>query len=149
MRSIRFIAGILTISSTAYLSSALQQNAAISFSNASAQAGINFKHENGATPQKYLPETMSAGALIFDYDGDGWQDILLMNGGSFADRRVAAAARHRLYRNNGNGNFTDRTSTSGIAVFDFGMGACSADYDNDGWPDLYLTGVGSNKLYRN
>ena len=149
MRSIRLIVALVTICATAYLSSAMQQNAAVTFSNAAAQAGINFKHDNGATPQKYLPETMSAGALIFDYDSDGWPDIFLVNGGSFADRRVAAAARHRLYRNNGNGTFTDKTSTSGIAVFDFGMGACSADYDSDGWPDLYVTGVGSNKLYRN
>src|SRR5678815_4889975 len=149
MRSIRLIAAIVTICATAYLSSPLQQNASATFSNAAAQAGINFKHDNGATPQKYLPETMSAGALIFDYDSDGWPDIFLVNGGSFADRKVAAAARHRLYHNNGNGSFTDKTSTSGIAVSDFGMGACSADYDNDGSPDLYVTGVGSNKLYRN
>ena len=72
-----------------------------------------------------------------------------MNGGSYADREVAAAARHRLYRNNGNGKFKDTTSSSGIVVSEFGMGACSADYDNDGWVDLYVTGVGSNKLYRN
>ena len=89
---------------------ALQQNAAVTFSNIAVQAGINFKHENGATPQKYMPETMGAGALIFDYDSDGWPDIFLVNGGSFADHKVAAAARHRLYRNNGNGKFTDTTA---------------------------------------
>ena len=138
------IAGVLS-----HILSAQQPNAAVTFSNVAVQAGINFKHENGASPQKFMPETMSAGALIFDYDSDGWPDVFLVNGGSFVDRKVAAAARHRLYRNNGNGTFTDKTPTSGIAVSDFGMGACSADYDNDGWADLYLTGVGSNKLYRN
>jgi len=146
---IRFIAAFVTTCAVAHFSSAQQQNAAVTFANAAAQSGINFKHENGATSQKYLPETMGAGALIFDYNGDGWPDIFLVNGGSFADRKVAAAATHRLYRNNGSGRFTDATSASGIAVFEFGMGACAADYDNDGWPDLYVTGVGSNKLYRN
>jgi enediyne biosynthesis protein E4 len=145
----RWAAGAIAIVAAANFGSALQQNAAVTFSNIAVQAGINFKHENGATPQKYMPETMGAGGLIFDYDSDGWPDIFLVNGGSFADPKVAAAARHRLYRNNGNGKFTDVTATSGIAVSDYAMGACSADFDNDGWPDLYVTGVRSNKLYRN
>src|SRR5712692_9644413 len=138
------IAGAMT-----HASSAWQQTALVIFSDAAKQAGIDFKHENGASPQKYLPETMSAGALIFDYDNDGWPDIFLVNGGSFVDRAAAAAARHRLYHNNRDGTFTDTTAFSGIVVSGFGMGACSADYDNDGWPDLYVTGVESNKLYRN
>src|SRR5688572_31172456 len=100
----------------ASLSYAVQQNGPVTFSNVAAQAGINFKHQNGASPQKYMPETMGAGALIFDYDGDGWQDVLLINGGSFADTRAAAAARHGLYRNNGTGTFTDRSANSGIGV---------------------------------
>jgi hypothetical protein len=148
-RPIRVLVALLTICAVARLGSALQQNAAVTFSNATAQAGINFKHENGATPQKFMPETMGAGALIFDYDSDGWQDIFLVNGGSFVDRKVASAAGHRLYRNTGSGRFTDATSASGIGVWDFGMGACSADYDNDSRPDLYITGVRSNRLYRN
>jgi len=147
--SIRFILALVIICALAGLSSALQQNAAVTFSNIAAQAGIAFKHENGASPQKYMPETMGAGALIFDYDSDGWPDIFLVNGGSFVAPKVAAAAKHRLYRNKGNGTFADVTAASGIGVSGFGMGACSADYDNDGWPDLYVTGVGSNKLYRN
>jgi hypothetical protein len=126
-----------------------QQTAPVTFSDITAQAGINFKHENGASPQKFMPETMGAGALIFDYDNDGWPDIFLVNGGSFVDPKAAAAARHRLYRNNRNGTFTDTTASSGIVVSGFGMGACSADFDNDGWADLYVTGVESNKLYRN
>src|SRR5262245_14871699 len=121
----------------------------VTFSDFTRQAGINFKHENGASAQKYLPETMSAGALIFDYDNDDWPDIFLVNGGSFVDRGAAAAARHRLYHNNKDGTFKDTTAASGIVVSGFGMGACSADYDNDGWPDLYVTGVESDKLYRN
>jgi enediyne biosynthesis protein E4 len=148
----RFILGaaFLAASAIAHTSGVLQQNAgAVTFSNAAGQAGINFKHENGATPQKYLPETMASGGLIFDYNNDGWPDIFLVNGGSFVDRRVSAGANHRLYRSNGNGRFTDASAASGIGVWDFSMGACAADYDNDGWTDLYITGVRSNKLYRN
>jgi hypothetical protein len=129
--------------------SAWQQTAPAIFSDVSRQAGINFKHENGASREKYLPETMSAGALLLDYDIDGWPDIFLVNGGSYVDRAAAAAARHRLYRNNRDGTFRDTSATAGIVVSGFGMGACSADYDNDGRPDLYVTSVESNKLYRN
>src|SRR4029453_2474852 len=82
----------------ARVSSAWQPTAP-TFSDATKQAGINFKHENGASPQKYLPETMSAGALIFDYDNDGWPDIFLVNGGSFVDRAAAAPATSRLFHN--------------------------------------------------
>src|SRR5882762_1609188 len=140
---------LLIVGDLAHVSSARQQIGAVTFSDATRQAGITFKHENGASREKYLPETMSAGALIFDYDNDGWPDIFLVNGGSFVDRAVAAAARHRLYHNNRDGTFKDASASSGIAVSGFGMGACSADYDNDGWPDLYVTAVESNKLYRN
>jgi hypothetical protein len=143
-----FAAFIIAVVMTT-VSAAWQQSTTVVFSSIAAQAGINFKHENGASPQKFLPETMGAGALIFDYDNDGWPDIFLVNGGSFVDSKVAAAARHRLYHNNRNSTFTDVTAASGVGVSGFAMGACSADYDNDGFPDLYVTGVASNKLYRN
>ena len=129
---------------------ALQQDPPpVRFSNVAAAAGIQFRHENGATPEKFLPETMSAGALFFDYDNDGWLDIFLVNGGSFADATKAARAQHRLYRNTGGGTYRDVTASSSIEVSGFGMGACSADYDNDGWADLYVTSVGGNRLYHN
>jgi hypothetical protein len=131
------------------VASSFQRDLPVSFSNVTAQAGINFKHENGASREKYMPETMGSGVVVLDYDNDGWPDIFFVNGGSFADERAAARARHRLYRNNGNGTFTDVSAASGIGISGFGMGACSADYDNDGFPDLYVTSVGSNRLYRN
>ena len=96
---------------------ALQQDAPVQFSNIASSAGIQFRHENGATPEKYLPETMGAGALFFDYDNDGWLDIFLVNGGSFRDAGKAARARHRLYRNTGAGVYRDVTGSSGIEVF--------------------------------
>src|SRR6266568_1861305 len=107
--SIRPMLALFIACAIVHVTSARQQTATITFSDAAKQAGINFKHENGASPQKYLPETMSAGALIFDYDNDGWPDIFLVNGGSFVDRAAAAAARHRLYHNNRDGTFKDTT----------------------------------------
>jgi enediyne biosynthesis protein E4 len=126
-----------------------QRDFPVRFDNVAAKIGVIFRHQNGASPDKPLPETMSAGAIIFDYDNDGWADILLLNGGSLVDKQAAAVARHRLYRNTGDGKFSDATESSGIGISGFGMGACAADYDNDGWPDLYVTAVGANTLYRN
>jgi len=131
------------------LAGAAQEQTHVQFVNIASEAKVAFKHENGATPQKYMPETMAGGSIILDYNNDGWPDIFFVNGGSFVDKQKAAGARHRLYRNNKDGTFTDVTATSGIGVSGFGMGACSADYDNDGWPDLYITSVGGNKLYHN
>jgi hypothetical protein len=125
------------------------QESAVRFGDITSDVKIAFKHENGASPQKYMPETMGGGSIVFDYNNDGWPDLFFVNGGSFTDRQKAAAARHRLYRNNKDGSFADVSSGSGIGVSGFGMGACSADYDNDGWPDLYITGFGGNRLYRN
>jgi hypothetical protein len=119
------------------------------FRSVARESGIDYRHQNGATPQKYMPETMGGGSLIFDYNSDGWVDLFFVDGGSFADPRIAAAAHHRLYRNNGDGTFTDASAASGIESAGYGMGACSADYDNDGWADLYVTSVGPNRLYRN
>jgi hypothetical protein len=91
------------------LADARQQNLPIRFTNIAAEAGITFKHENGASAQKYMPETMAGGSIIFDYNNDGWPDLFLVNGGSFTDKQKAAGARHHLYRNNKDGSFTDVT----------------------------------------
>jgi hypothetical protein len=131
----------------------IAQDVTVDFAAVIADSGIDFTHHNGASPEKYMPETMGSGALIFDYDNDGWSDIFFVDGGSFADTRVSESARHRLYRNNGRTDgtigFTDVSDDAGIGKSSFGMGACSADYDNDGWDDIYVTSVGANSLYRN
>lgn len=131
------------------VSAVQQKTEAVQFNNVASRAGIDYKHENGATPDKYMPETMASGAIVLDYNNDGWPDLFFINGGSFVDKRLAAAAQHRLYKNTGDGKFRDETQSSGIGVSGFGMGACSADYDNDGWADLYVTAVGPDKLYHN
>jgi len=113
------------------------------------QAGVVFHHTNGASAEKHLAETMGAGGLFFDFDADGWQDIFLVDSGSVVDTVVDKRARHRLFRNRGNGTFTDVTDASGIQRRGYGMGSCSGDYDGDGRPDLYITSYGPNTLYRN
>ena len=119
------------------------------FVDVSRHAGVAFQHTNGASPDKHLVETMGSGGLFFDYDNDGWIDIFLVDGGSLADAAVAKRARHRLFRNRGNGTFDDVTEKSGIRHREYGMGACAGDYDGDGRTDLYLTNFGPNILYRN
>jgi hypothetical protein len=113
------------------------------------QAGVLFHHTNGASSEKHLVETMGSGGLFFDYDGDGWIDIFLVDGGSVADATLDRRAHHRLYHNRGNGTFEDVTERSGIQHRAYGMGACAGDYDGDGRPDLYITNYGPNALYHN
>ena len=138
---------VLILAGGAHETIAAQREDPVRFSNIAPEAGIHFRHENGASADKYLPEIMGGGALIFDYDNDGWADIFFVNGGSFVAQ--TAPAGHRLYRNEADGTFTDVTASSGIGPSGFGMGACAADYDNDGWTDLYVTSFGANQLYRN
>ena len=119
------------------------------FRDVAVESGVTFTHINGASPAKHIVETMGSGGVLFDYDGDGWLDILLVDGGSVADAGVAARAGTRLLRNQGNGTFDDVTRTAKIEHRAFGMGACAADYDNDGHEDLYLTNFGPNVLLHN
>jgi hypothetical protein len=119
------------------------------FRDVARQSGLDFVHLNGASDEKFLPEITGGGGLFLDFDNDGWLDVFLVDGGSLADSTVARQARHRLFRNRGNGTFEDSTERSGIRHRDYGMGACAGDVDNDGLIDLYITTVGPNVLYRN
>ena len=100
--------------------------ATVQFENAAAAAGIDFTHVSGASPARHLYEIMSGGGLFLDYDNDGWQDALLVDGGSLIDPAVARRARHRLFRNRGNGTFEDVTARSGLTHSEYGMGGCAA-----------------------
>ena len=119
------------------------------FTNIAPADGLDFIHVNGGTPERHLLEIMGSGGLFFDYDEDGWVDVFLVDGGSLVDRKIDATARDRLYKNQGDGTFQDVSASSGIVHAAYGMGACAADYDNDGWTDLYVTSIGPNRLYHN
>lgn len=123
------------------------QPPSISFDDATSAAGIRFVHRNGAFGKKFLPETMGAGVAFIDADGDGWQDLLFVNSTSWPGR--GAAAHSALYRNNGNGTFTDVAATAGLGPALYGLGVAAGDYDNDGRIDLYITALGANRLLRN
>lgn len=123
--------------------------APVEFTDATAQAGIKFRHNNGAYGKKYLPETTGSGCAFLDYDNDGWQDVLLLNGMDFEDAPKKRRSVMALYRNNQNGTFTDVTAAAGLAKPMYGMGAAIGDFDNDGFDDIYVTALGENKLFRN
>ena len=117
--------------------------------NVTAAAGIDFQHNSGAFEAKYLPETLGPGCAFLDYDADGWLDILLVNGMDWPGHKKRRSTL-RLYRNNRNGTFTDVTERAGLAVAEmYGMGVAVADYDNDGFPDILITAVGQNRLFKN
>lgn len=105
---------------------------------------------NGATGDKHQIETMIAGVAIFDYDGDGWPDIYVCNGATVPRLgKVDSKYSNRLFHNNHDGTFTDVTLKAGVGGRGYSMGVAAADYDNDGWTDLFVTGVRQNILYRN
>ena len=113
-----------------------------------AAAGLSFVHENGAYGAKYLPETMGPGCAFLDYDNDGWLDILLVNGMGWpghGGRRTTM----RLFKNNRRGGFTDVTREAGLDVEMYGLGVAVGDFNNDGYPDLYVTAVGQSRLFQN
>jgi hypothetical protein len=122
----------------------------ITFEDVTARAGIRFIARNAATPNKHQPETMLAGVAVFDYNNDGRPDIYFVNGARMPQLDKAGPEYfNRLWRNNGDGTFTDVTLEAGVAGEGYGMGVAAGDYDNDGFTDLFLPGLNRNILYRN
>jgi enediyne biosynthesis protein E4 len=112
------------------------------------KAGIHFRHTYSAE-KKYIPESMSGGVVILDYDRDGYPDIYFTNAPTIEMAVKHESAKGALYHNNHDGTFTDVTDKAGVGAFCFANGGASGDYNNDGWPDLYITCLGANILYRN
>jgi hypothetical protein len=113
-----------------------------------AAAGIRFKHNSGAFGKKYLPETLGAGCAFLDYDSDGWQDVLLVNSANWPEQKGGKTF-PALYHNNQDGTFTNVTAQAGLAQEMYGLGVAVGDYDGDNQPDIYITCVGANRLFRN
>ena len=154
-----FLFGALALPSSAVPSSALPPSALPSrdregadigfrFTDVTSSAGIQFRHNSGAFGEKYLPETLGPGCAFLDYDSDGWQDLLLINGMDWPGH-VKQRTTMRLYRNNRNGTFTDVTRAAGLDVEMYGMGVAVGDFNNDGFPDIYVTCVGQSRLFQN
>jgi len=122
----------------------------VTFVNVAGAAGITFQHDNAASPEKYLIETMGSGCGWIDYDQNGLLDLYLVNGAATKVYQPARPLRSALYRNNGDGTFTDVTTKAGVGAEGlFGMGVAVGDYDNDGFPDLFVLGYGRCILFHN
>jgi hypothetical protein len=120
----------------------------VQFVNLASEAGLTFKHENGASKEKLMPETFGSGIAWIDYDNDGWIDLYFANGADLA--RGKPSPGNALFKNLGNGKFADVTAKAGVAGHgQFSTGVTVGDYDNDGFLDIYVTGYGSNQLFHN
>lgn len=143
-----FLLGSLAVGISSRLSFAAPQNLGFRLVDVTASSGLHFKHNNGAFGGKLLPETLGPGCAFIDYDVDGWQDIILINGSSWPGHQGSRSTL-KLFRNNRNGTFTDVTRAAGLDVEMYGMGVAVGDYDNDGFPDLFITCVGQSRLFKN
>lgn len=120
------------------------------YQNVAREAGIDFRFDSGARGRHHFLETTGSGCAFFDYDADGWPDLLLLQGGPLPwERSAAGAPRNRLYRNNGDGTFKDATAGSGLEDTGYSQGVAVADVDADGYDDLFITAYGGNRLFRN
>ncbi len=121
------------------------------YQDSTARSGLGgFQHVAGSTERKYILESIGSGVALLDYDRDGWLDIYLVNGNTFAaEHGSAPAPQAALFHNNHDGTFTDVTRQAGVGNARWGTGAVAADYDNDGWPDLFVSNYGKSRLYHN
>src|SRR5450755_3286359 len=125
--------------------------APVVFIDVTRQAGLDKFHHHSGTPEKTtIIEAPGSGVALLDFDNDGWLDIYLLNGSTVpALKGTEAAPRAMLFRNNHDGTFTDVTTKAGVANERWGFGVAVGDYDNDGWPDIYVANYGKNRLYHN
>jgi hypothetical protein len=143
----RFVLAVPAVLLVLFALAAAPAPQGVKFTDATGRAGIRFMHNSGRSGKKYLPETLGSGVALFDADGDGWLDILLINSRDWQPHgRKSLSA---LYRNNHDGTFTDVTRGSGLDVELYGMGVAVADYDNDGREDVYITALEGDRLFHN
>ena len=125
--------------------------APVVFEDVTQRSGLGaFRNRTGTPEKNYILELATGGVALFDYDGDGWLDVYLVNGSTYAALKgLEPAPRAALFHNNHDGTFTDVTAKAGVSNDRWGFGVTVGDYNNDGWPDLYVTNFGKNRLYRN
>ena len=134
----------------ASLLQAVETPSPIQLKDVTRQTGINFVHTDGSSGRRYIVESVASGLATFDFDGDGKIDILFLNGAPLPGSPITTPPpRNALYRNEGGLKFTDVTLAAGLADGSYHLGVCIGDYDNDGYPDIYLNNFGPNILYRN
>src|ERR1035437_6618407 len=122
----------------------------IVFEEIAQRSGLTFMTDSSPTPNKNQPETMVAGVALLDYDNDGYLDVFLVNGAAIPSlNKEGPKYWNRLFHNNRDGTFTDVTEKAGVAGEGYGMGVAVGDFDNDGWPDLYVVNVAKDQLFRN
>src|ERR1700760_4421483 len=122
----------------------------IRFEEIAARSGFNFTTNGSPTPNKNQIETMVAGVALLDYDGDGYLDIYVVNGAAIPSlKKESPAYWNRLFHNNRDGTFTDVTEAAGVKGEGYGIGVAVGDYDNDGWPDIFVANVNRNLLFHN
>ena len=139
----------LTVASAMSTQSPLTRSESVAFTDITRAAGIDFHLTCGGTEKLYIMESMCGGVAVFDYDNDGWMDILLVNGSTLEDMQSGKCHSSKLYRNNHDGTFKDVTAQAGLATCRWGFGVAVGDYDNDGWEDIYITYLDGGALYRN
>ncbi len=142
------VASLAVLALTAGATSQPPPRSPVVFTDITADTGITFAHASDPD-KKYIVESMSGGVGLFDFDKDGWLDVYLANSPTVATAGAPASARSALWRNRGDGTYTDVTERAGVGFPGWAMGVATGDYDNDGWEDLYVTCFGANHLYRN
>ncbi|MHC4640264.1 MAG: CRTAC1 family protein [Planctomycetota bacterium] len=146
MKPEQFIVAALTL---LYACAYTHADGSIVFRDVTKETAISFKHTDGSSGKRYIVESVSSGLAIFDYDGDGDEDIYFLNGAALKGTKYDVPPKNALYRNEGGWKFTDVTEIAGVGDMGFGLGVTAGDYDNDGDLDLYINNYGPNVLYRN
>jgi len=148
MKAVTYILAFIVLGSGALLAQSL--SGPIMFEEIAERAGLGYVTDSSPTANKNQPETMVAGVALFDYDNDGYLDVYVVSGAAIPSlQKESPKYWNRLYHNNHDGTFTDVTEKAGVAGAGYSMGVAIGDYDNDGWPDIYVVSTGKNQLFHN
>ena len=150
LRPILTVTAIVALGATNVIGAQANHSSTIRFEDVTARSGVNFVADSSPSPNKNQPETMISGLALIDYDNDGYPDLFFINGAAIPSlKKDSPKYYNRLYHNNRDGTFTDVTEKAGLAGDGYDMGVAIGDFDNDGWPDIYVASVTKNHLYRN